>query len=169
MAAVSALWPYGVVLPTEVKGQPRKGYTKRLNGCWEYDGFLDRDGYGLVTINLGGRKNTSQAAHRFFWTKWVGPLDTEIQLDHKCRVRSCINPKHLRKATHAQNMAYAKPYRRHRRYCKRGHKMSEGNVYVWKGQRTCKTCHSARGYMRYRDVTYDQALRVMEKRMRELA
>jgi hypothetical protein len=166
MALVKAAWTYGVVMPTEKRGLKRKGYVKHLNGCWTYEGALDGDGYGIITIHLGNRRNTTKGAHRYFWEKWIGPIKEGMQLDHKCRTRSCVNPKHLREVTHEKNVALAQPYRVKKTHCKRGHELRDGNLYVHpKGWRTCKTCHLARNRLRYHDESLRDAIRVVEKQL----
>lgn len=68
-------------------------------GCWRWLLALDRDGYG-VWHHDGGRK---RAAHRVMYELVVGAIPDGLELDHLCRVRSCVNPAHLEAVTHREN------------------------------------------------------------------
>lgn len=35
---------------------------------------------------------------------FVGPIPEELELDHLCNVKVCINPRHLEAVTHEENM-----------------------------------------------------------------
>lgn len=127
---------YGVVPPTR-----RKGYTRTEDGCWLYDGFKDRDGYGFLNTYIDGR-SSSQMAHRFFYELWVGPVPRDMELDHRCESKSCVNPQHLDIVTHDENMRRnaARSLR-----CRNGHLRSKHGVYVThlssgRVLRTCRTC-----------------------------
>ncbi|SCF06746.1 HNH endonuclease signature motif containing protein [Micromonospora mirobrigensis] len=148
------LWPYGVVVGKHT------GYTIDKNGCWIYDGFLDACGYGNKAVVVDGRK-TSTTAHRFYWTKWVGPVTPGLELDHfkRCN-RACINPEHLREVTHSVNLAN----RGRRKRCMRGHRFTLRNTYWSRTGRMCKTCTNARNYQVRSGVDFTTALRFMEKR-----
>lgn len=112
------------------------------NGCHVWGGLKDQEGYGLAHHN--GRP---LRAHRLsFWIA-NGPIEGRMVIDHICRNRSCINPEHLRKVTHAENMRVARLT-----HCKRGHPLSGDNVAVsYQGNkihRVCRTCsrESGRAY-----------------------
>lgn len=64
--------------------------------CWPWAGTAS-DGYGVFMI-----KSKYILAHRISYLALVGPI-SGINLDHKCRNRRCVNPTHLRPATHKQN------------------------------------------------------------------
>jgi putative hemolysin len=68
-------------------------------GCWLWLSTLDRDGYGQLN-----RRYKTYKAHRFAYTVLRGPVPDGMVLDHICRVRSCVNPDHLRPVTHAENV-----------------------------------------------------------------
>src|SRR5574343_1010834 len=63
-------------------------------GCWLSCGAMSRDGYGMAIRD--GRKSN---AHRFVWERIIGAIPSGMVLDHMCRVRSCVNPDHLRVVT----------------------------------------------------------------------
>jgi hypothetical protein len=68
-------------------------------GCWLWTGGLDQYGYGKVRIY--GR---TRGVHRVAYELWVGPVPDGMQLDHRCRVRHCINPEHLEPVTVGENI-----------------------------------------------------------------
>jgi hypothetical protein len=68
--------------------------------CWEWIGSIGGHGYG--TFYAGPK--TYVPAHRFAYVTTYGEIPTSIHVDHICRNRRCVNPKHLRAATHKQNI-----------------------------------------------------------------
>lgn len=68
-------------------------------GCWEWTAARTKGGYGQLT--RGGR---NRRAHRHVYETLVGPLDLTQQLDHRCRVRHCVNPGHLEPVTPTENV-----------------------------------------------------------------
>ena len=87
------------------------------NGCWEWAGQLDADGYGVITSQVNGkwrRVRVHRLAHDLFFnderlhSKWVL---------HKCDNRKCCNPDHLRLGDHQQNMDDMKRRNRSPRAC----------------------------------------------------
>jgi len=67
-------------------------------GCWEWTRSLTPEGYGRV-----GWIGTSQLAHRVTYELFVGPIPEELQIDHRCRNRKCVNPDHLHAVTSKLN------------------------------------------------------------------
>jgi hypothetical protein len=67
------------------------------DGCWGWNGTLDRDGYGVVKVR---GKNYRAPRLSFFAANgwWAEPL-----VRHTCDNRECCNPKHLIEGTHKQN------------------------------------------------------------------
>ncbi len=109
------------------------------SGCWLWTGGVKSDGYGSART-YGARR--SVLAHRFMYELLVGPIPDGLELDHVCRVRSCVNPDHLDIVTHAENIA-RKPIPAscpsgHRRFSVRG------------GKRHCLDCGRARNKLSYR-------------------
>jgi len=66
-------------------------------GCWVWTGQKS-DGYGRVKY-----RNRFQRVHVLLYREMVGPVPDGLELDHKCRNRSCVNPSHLEPVTNLEN------------------------------------------------------------------
>lgn len=71
--------------------------------CWNWTGSIVTSGYGSIMERVDGR-NRPHMAHRFAYELLIGPIREGMQVDHRCSNRKCVNPDHLRLATHKQNM-----------------------------------------------------------------
>ena len=113
------------------------------NGCWLWEGAIDGSGYS----NLG---RPPWRGHRLSYQEFCGPIPAKLEIDHLCRVKSCVNPMHLEAVTHAENqrrmMAAARLARDTKKYghkpthCIRGHAFVPANTRKRNGHRWCKTC-----------------------------
>jgi len=84
------------------------------SGCWLWTGSCEEKGYGR--LHKPDRKG-HLSAHRFAYQTFVGPIPDGHHLDHKCRVRCCVNPEHLEPVTPAENSRRsAEHYRRVRSF-----------------------------------------------------
>jgi len=110
------------------------------SGCIVWTGSIDKEGYGRVWVRPG-----HQAAHRYSWEWLHGPVPQGKELDHICRVRACVNARHLEPVTHAENVRRGLAVKQ---FCTRGHLLSEhGYWFVRLGRRfpvrRCRTCRAA--------------------------
>lgn len=112
------------------------------NDCWLWQGCLDASGYGNVQIN-----NKMLKAHRVAYAWEFGEIPANMQLDHLCKTRNCVNPAHLEVVTQAENIRRGDNWNRLKTHCKRGHKFIGDSFYVNKhGWRICKPCKVLLGY-----------------------
>lgn len=66
--------------------------------CWLWTASTNRDGYGRFWDGIDMR-----LAHRVSWIIANGAVPDGLLLDHTCHTPACVNPSHLRFATHKQN------------------------------------------------------------------
>jgi len=68
--------------------------------CWIWQGTVDaKKGYGSIKIDGKMLK-----VHRVMYEREVGPIPEGMELDHRCKVRSCMNPAHLEPVTGLTNI-----------------------------------------------------------------
>lgn len=108
------------------------------SGCWAWDRAVTSHGYGAQSL---GRGRTAPA-HRLAYEFAKGPIPEGLELDHLCRVRSCINPDHLEAVTHEVNVRRGEAGGRFKTHCLRGHPMSGDNLRIGPTQRHCRACCS---------------------------
>lgn len=65
-------------------------FTNRTETCWQWVGYVDRDGYGAITLEAVKRK-----AHRVAYKMAKGEIPDGFDIDHLCRNTACVNPDHL--------------------------------------------------------------------------
>jgi HNH endonuclease len=111
------------------------------SGCWIWMGNLSPEGYGRIGIN-----RRKMYAHRISYECFVGVIPSGLELDHKCRMRCCVNPEHLEPVTHRENgLRGISPLAENARKtsCVNGHAFTPENTHVGKSGRKCKACRAA--------------------------
>lgn len=112
--------------------------------CWQYDPRkISPVGYGIFSVN-----RQQIGAHRYIWETLVGKIPENMQIDHMCRNRGCVNPDHMEVVTLAENVlrgegVTAKNARK--THCVRNHEFTEENTRYRIGPngktwRKCRAC-----------------------------
>jgi len=130
------------------------GLVRKPNGCLEWTGTTDKDGYGRFQVN-----GKTTRTHRVAWTLANGPIPDGLHVLHHCDNPPCGETEptegypegHLFLGTVADNMADKIAKGREgvnaqaaKTHCKNGHAFDEANTYVTpKGKRSCRACSNA--------------------------
>lgn len=108
-------------------------------GCWLWTAATSR-GYGRFTDENGRQI----AAHRWGYTRLVGPIPEGLVLDHLCRVRNCVRPEHLEVVTERENILRGvglAAIAAKKEQCPSGHPYNESNTRISPdGWRQCRVC-----------------------------
>jgi len=116
--------------------------------CWEWTGAKIPGGYASLAV-----PGTSQVgAHRVAYELCIGPIPGGLHLDHLCRNRGCVNPKHLEPVTSRENILRGQSpgaLNARKTHCKQGHEFTAENTYVIQGGRRCRACNRAQAKADY--------------------
>lgn len=129
----------------DVNGRIRTHVRKTgPDDCWQWEGPRTTNGYGKW--NKNGR---IRMAHRVIYELLVGPVPEGLELDHLCRNKLCVNPRHLEPVTRTENArrgicgVLRTLKAAMQTYCKRGHPLI--NAYISPdGHRHCRACTNMR-------------------------
>jgi hypothetical protein len=116
--------------------------NKLPSGCWLWHGPVNRCGYGKFTV-----QRVTMAAHRFAYHNLVGPIPPELTIDHLCRNRDCVNPKHLEPVSMRENLLRGDTLQAanaRKTHCVNGHEFTKQNTRLESGWRQCRECKRIR-------------------------
>ena len=109
------------------------------SGCWLWLKGANTAGYGYIKVEGKQRR-----AHIVCYEENVGPVPAGLVLDHKCRVKSCINPAHLEPVTDRENILRGEGLAAKnaaKLTCLRGHDLIGENMFIDSaGKRQCRIC-----------------------------
>jgi len=121
------------------------------DGCWEWQGAHDKDGYGCFSVTA----KESWRAHRYAYEFLRGPIPDGLVIDHLCKNRGCVNPGHMEPVEPGENVRRGDgPGHLVRRagVCQRGHVIDENNMAASRtGRRRCRICQRANNAIRARE------------------
>lgn len=120
------------------------------SGCWLWLGATDNGKYGRIYANHDDGEKSAVQAHRLAYVHFRGEIPEGLELDHLCRVRSCVNPWHAEPVEHLENIRRgygakaAKERNKWITHCPYGHPYSGENLYSHPdGSRKCRKCMTA--------------------------
>lgn len=124
--------------------------------CWEWVAAKQIAGYGVFQIGY-----KIYMAHRVSWTLVNTQIPENLQVDHLCRVRHCVNPAHLEPVTGKENIRRGDTglktaaWHKAKTHCPHGHEYTEENIYRQPQKdclsgycRVCRECERLRGKRR---------------------
>lgn len=106
--------------------------------CWIWLGYHNREGYAVLGVG-----NRPGLVHRIAYELIVGKIPDGLTIDHLCRNRGCVNPRHMEPVPNAVNVlrgqgVTAKNARKS--HCPRGHAYAGANLNIRNGKRRCVAC-----------------------------
>src|SRR5207248_10716734 len=75
------------------------------SGCLLFTEEVDKDGYPRISYQ--GKNRIGSA---IVFELYYGGIPAGHEVDHRCHVRRCLEPTHLRTLTHRQNVIQIKAY-----------------------------------------------------------
>jgi len=97
-----------------------------------------KDGYGNFNFF-----DKTLLVHRFSYQLFKGDIPMNLELDHLCRNKLCVNPDHLEAVTHRENVLRGNGLaskQAKQTHCKRGHEFNQENTAIYQGKRECRIC-----------------------------
>ena len=114
------------------------------SGCWLWTGALDGGGYARLNV-----KGENCLAHRVIFTLITCvEIPKNLEIDHLCRIRCCVNPQHFELVSKKINILRGVgPTAKNavKTHCLNAHELLPANTYISKsGGRYCRICKRLR-------------------------
>lgn len=77
--------------------------TPQPTPCRIWQGAIDKDGYGVLSVRAPNAHRRKVRAHRWVWEAANGPIPKGMVVRHKCDNRPCFRLSHLELGTVADN------------------------------------------------------------------
>ena len=113
-----------------------------VDECWMWTAYAGPDQYGR--FNVSGKP---VLAHRWAYEHLRADIPYDLDIDHLCRNRRCVNPWHLEPVTRSINLQRV-PRPSH---CTNGHLLSGSNIRMEGRARRCIACQRDRNRRWYSD------------------
>ena len=126
---------------------------QQSSGCWNWVAYKCKKGYGNFRLNGKIRK-----AHRVSYELLKGIIPENLQIDHLCKNKACVNPDHLEPVTCIENLNREEnnlsSVNRRKTRCPKGHEYMGYNLIKRKvdGGRDCRMCNNERNRRSYHNV-----------------
>jgi hypothetical protein len=112
--------------------------------CWEWQGLFTKGGYGRYFTYSVDKIRRYLLAHRVAYTILIGDIPEDLEIDHLCRNRQCVNPDHMEPVTSLENQIRSfsvTGVNSRKTHCIHGHEFTDANTGRSKqGRRYCLTC-----------------------------
>lgn len=108
------------------------------DGCWEWQAYKNRGGYG--SFRYAGQL---RPAYRFAYELMVGPIPAGYHVDHLCRNPRCVRFDHLEAVTPSENSRRRAGWAAQKLFCPNGHQYTPTNTGKDKGYAYCRECKRA--------------------------
>lgn len=132
--------------------------TERRGECLIWTGANNGGGYGQISVN-----GSMQYTHRYAWERINGPIPDGMMIDHRYHCNTlCVEVKHLRIATPAQNTSNRKGKAPHNR------STEFRNITKAKGKYRVQIQKDGKGHHLGEFVSIEEAMRVAEEGRKEM-
>lgn len=122
--------------------------------CWIWNAYILPGGYGRFSS-----EGQTHYAHRISFTLFVGEIPEGLTIDHLCRMRNCVNPKHLDPVSLRENLMRGQTLmalNASKTHCPQGHPYSGDNLRLYRNMRVCIECaleHSRQQWLRKKKLS----------------
>lgn len=111
------------------------------DGCWEWNGYKQEHGYGVIRVKNRNESGNFRAHVLAMKAAGIRAPDGDYVVHHVCGNRGCVNPDHLewilRDAHTRLHLGDT---------CPQGHEKSPENIYFYRGRPYgCRICRNMKG------------------------